>query len=386
MLAYTFYETDNRVRRYAETLVKRGDHVDVVSLSQKGQKSSDVINGVNVYRIQRRIINEQKKIVFLLKVLYFFVNSFKFLTAKHFKKSYDLIHVHSVPDFEIFAALLPKLTGAKLILDIHDIVPEFYVGKFKTGNKTLVFKLLVLLEKVSIAFSHHVIIANDLWYKSLLSRSVKKEKCTTIVNFPDPTIFNNQNSEKRMNSEKIILMYPGTLSSHQGLDIAIKAMALVEKEEPNIELQIYGCGHEEEALRCLVSELDLGDKVLFHNFLSISEIAKRMSLVNIGIIPKRADGFGDEAFSTKSLEFMALGIPIIISNTKVDRYYFDESLVLFFNSGDERDLSKKIILLSKNKELRDKLVRNSLKYIENNNWEVKKHIYLDIVDKLVSKD
>ena len=34
MLAYTGYETDNRVRRYAETLVKRGDQVDVISLKQ----------------------------------------------------------------------------------------------------------------------------------------------------------------------------------------------------------------------------------------------------------------------------------------------------------------------------------------------------------------
>lgn len=132
MLAYTFYESDNRVKRYAETLAKRGDHVDIVSLRQKGQKSCDVINGVNIYRIQRRIINEQKKIVYLLKILLFLIKSFIFLPAKHLLKPYDLVHVHSVPDFEIFAALIPKLKGAKLILDMHDIVPEFYVDKFKT--------------------------------------------------------------------------------------------------------------------------------------------------------------------------------------------------------------------------------------------------------------
>ena len=50
-----------------------------------------------------------------------------FLTQEQFRDGYDLIHVHSVPDFEVFAAAYPKLTGTKIILDIHDIVPEFYV-------------------------------------------------------------------------------------------------------------------------------------------------------------------------------------------------------------------------------------------------------------------
>ena len=41
-----------------------------------------------------------------------------------------MIHVHSVPDFLVFAALVPKLLGARIILDIHDILPEFYASKF----------------------------------------------------------------------------------------------------------------------------------------------------------------------------------------------------------------------------------------------------------------
>ena len=120
MLAYTYYESDNRVRRYAEALVKRGDHVDVIALRQKGQTHRDIINGVNLYRIQRRVINEQNKVAYLLKIVFFLINSFIFLSIRHLRKPYDIVHVHSVPDFEVFAALIPKLSGAKIILDIHD--------------------------------------------------------------------------------------------------------------------------------------------------------------------------------------------------------------------------------------------------------------------------
>ena len=70
MVGYTFYESDNRVRRYAETLARRGDSVDVVSLRQEGQSPKAVINGVNVFRIQRRVLNEKGRFAYLGKLLH----------------------------------------------------------------------------------------------------------------------------------------------------------------------------------------------------------------------------------------------------------------------------------------------------------------------------
>src|SRR3984957_5476842 len=53
MVAYTAYEYDNRVRRYAETLVKRGDQVDVIALSgSQFREPVEVIGGGTVHRIQ----------------------------------------------------------------------------------------------------------------------------------------------------------------------------------------------------------------------------------------------------------------------------------------------------------------------------------------------
>ena len=72
------------------------------------------------------------KFTHVWRLIQFFVKSMAFLTRSHLKEKYDLIHVHSVPDFEVFAALFAKLGGAKVILDIHDIMPEFYVSKFNS--------------------------------------------------------------------------------------------------------------------------------------------------------------------------------------------------------------------------------------------------------------
>jgi len=378
MPAYTFYETDNRVKRYAEHLVQEGNDVDVIALRRAGQTSHEVINGVHVYRVQRRSYNEKGKFSYLFRLLLFFIRAEVFLAIRSIKKSYNIIHAHNIPDFLVFSALLPKLRGSKIILDIHDIVPEYYVDKFKVSQKSYTYKLLVWVEKMSISFSDHVIISNHLWEDKITSRSVNKGKCTTIMNYPDTNIFYKRSKERQ--NDEFTFIYPGSLSWHQGLDIAIKALAIIKDQAPEAKLHIYGEGDTKKSLIALVTQLGLGERVLFKESLPIDKIANVMGNADIGIVPKRANTFGNEAFSTKILEFMALGVPIIISRTRIDQFYFDDSLVTFFESDNEKDLSDKMLLLIKDKKLREIRIDNSLKYIEENNWNVKKSIYNKIVN------
>jgi glycosyltransferase involved in cell wall biosynthesis len=384
MLAYTYYEGDNRVRRYAEALAKRGDTVDVVLCGQKGQLSHAVIAGVNVFRTQVRRINEKTNVDYLIKIMLFLFQSFVVLTWRHLRNPYKIIHVHSVPDFEVFAAVAAKLTGAKVILDIHDIVPEFYAGKFSKGRITVLSEALMAVEKICCAFSDHVIIANHLWWDKIVTRSVKKEKCTVILNYPDPAVFNS--TLPHHSGGTFTMSYPGSLSHHQGLDIAIHALSLVKAESPlPFQFNLYGRGSNVAALKELTLSLGLEDRVLFHGILPIDEIAKKMAMSDLGIVPKRADDFGNEAFSTKIFEFMALGVPVLISSTKVDRYYFNDSIVMFFESGNVRELADKILYLANNKPVRDMLVKNARPFIKNYSWEVKKSEYFALIDSLTSK-
>ena len=382
MLAYTFYLHDNRVRRYAESLVKRGDHVDVISLRLPGQPEFEKVRGVNVYRIQKREITEKGKLDYLIRNLKFLVRTAIFLTVKHLKIGYDLIHVHSIPDFLVFSAIVPKLSGSKIILDIHDIVPEFFASKFNYSHRSLLYKLLKLAEKLSTTFSDHVIIANDIWYKKIVSRSVSADKCTAILNYPDDTIFYKRNSKPR-NTKKIIFLYPGTLNWHQGLDIAIHALSKVKRLHPDFEFHIYGSGEKKAELKKMANQLGLESNVLFKNGVPLQELPDVISQADIGIIPKRNDKFGGEAFSTKSLEFMAVGLPVIISKTKIDQYYFNDNIVQFFKPGSSDDLADKIEQLIKNQELRKKLSKNALQFSLDHNWSAKQSLYFNIVNSLI---
>ena len=250
MVAYTYYEADNRVRRYAEALAKRGDEVDVLSLRQRGQPIRGELNGVQIYRIQTRVVNENRQIPYLFNQVLFMLKSGFYLTMNSKKKKYDVIHVHSVPDFMVFSALLQKLQGTKIILDIHDIIPEFYASKFNKNRDSLIFKYLILMEKYSIAFSDHVIIANHIWYDTLLSRSVHKNKCSVILNYPDLNIF--KKFPRTRNDGKFVMLYPGSLNWHQGIDVAIKAFAKIAADHPGAEFHIIGEGSEKRSLVSMV--------------------------------------------------------------------------------------------------------------------------------------
>jgi glycosyltransferase involved in cell wall biosynthesis len=379
MVSYSFYESDNRVMRYAEALVERGDVVDVFSLARNPEtRRTETLRGVIVHRLQTRQKNEKGKLSYLRRILLFLVHSSASLTWKHIQKRYDVVHVHNVPDFLVFAAWLPGLTGSKIILDIHDILPEFFVSKFKADPSTFIFSLLKKVEKLSCSFADHVIISNHLWKDLITSRSVPTHRCTPIINYVDTQVFHSRGRTRSDN--KIIVLFPGGLQWHQGLDLAIRAFPLVRESLPNAELHIYGEGDMKLPLISLRDELGLHKCVFFHSPLPLTEIADIISNADLGIVPKRANSFGNEAYSTKIMEFMSQGIPVVAAKTKIDSFYFTTDEVFFFESGNVEELANAIITVISDGLLWKKLQNGGRNYVAKNNWSEKKFDYFPIVD------
>src|SRR5215831_8767530 len=165
MVTHSFYESDNRVIRYAEALTERGDQVEVIALRRSSQlPKCELIKGVLVHRIQDRFgKDEGSPWSYLWLVLRFFFASAKWLVINGRHRKFDLVHVHNIPDFLIFSAWFPKLRGAPIILDIHDVVPEFFASKFGVPPQSPFVRSLRWVEKISAAMSDHVILANHLW-------------------------------------------------------------------------------------------------------------------------------------------------------------------------------------------------------------------------------
>jgi len=381
IVAYKFYESNTRVLQFVSAFRDRGDTVDVLALRREGQLRHETVDGVHIYRIQRRIVNERGRIAYLFRMACFILNAFVVLTKRHLEQPYDAVHVISVPDCLVFAGVVPKLLGTPVFLDICDIVPEFYASKFRCSPTGRLFRLLVLIERLSLKFSDHVTVTSPLWRDRLISRSASEKNCTTIFPYP-PTFFTPR--PRREADNPFVILYPGTLNWHQGVDIAIRAFALVASEMPEAELRIYGEGPSKPFLMRLVDELGLKERVLFHDMVPATDIVDVMANADLAVVPKRASvNFGDEAVSSKIAGFMALGVPVIASRTSIETFYYDESVIRFVESENIEALAAAIFEMRHDEDLRRRLVRNGMTYTDQNNWSRQQAEYLGLVDSHV---
>jgi len=324
----------------------------------------------------------------VVRNILFFIKASAILLFNHLKYRYKVIHIHNAPDFLVFAGLIPKLLGARIILDIHDILPEFFCQKFNQKINTPFAKLLLFMEKLSVHFADHVIAANDLWREKIINRDkIPAEACTTILNYPLLPSFPKPPTKPEKHPFTII--YPGTISHHHGLDIAIKAMSSLKKEIPSLRLHVYSGSNNSEyfnELKNLIRNSELNKNVRFFDPVPIEKLLSICQNADLGLVPKREGIFSSEAFSTKIFDFMAAGIPVIASKTIIDQYYFDDSLIMFFEPQNPKDLARCLLELFNNPQTRKSLVDNANRLIRENNWEVKKEIYYRIVDQLVDQN
>jgi glycosyltransferase involved in cell wall biosynthesis len=384
LVAHKFYEINTHMRQFASAFTGPGDTVDVIAVRRANSQPYEKIDGVNVYRIQQRVDDERSPVDHLLHMVSFLFRAAFVVAWKHLRDPYDIIHVQSIPDFLVFAALIPKLCGTPVVLDMRDLSPELYASKFKTGENHAVVRLLKWTEKLSALLADHVIVANPLWFKRVIARSVDASKCSMFWSYPDRRMFYPRGRVRQ--DGKFVLLYPGTLHRHQGVDIAIKSLPKILRQIPEAELHIQGYGPGKTELEVLSKELNLAGKVVFDGVVSTAEMAEKMAQCDVGLVPKRASNlFGNEAASTKITEFMATGVPVVASRTSIETHMYDDSMLRFFRSEDEDALADAIISLYRDPGLRQSLTTNSAKYMESNNWGAKMPDYVRLMRSLVRK-
>lgn len=390
MVTHSAYERDNRVMRVARALADRGDRVEVLALrTHPGLPAHERMDGVRVHRIQDRFEKGAASPLAALRPLLRFTaraawRLHQLAQAPQGDGPFDLVHVHNVPDFLALAAWPARWRGARVILDLHDLVPEFYASRYAGGARSPVVAALEACERLSASMADHVIVANDLWRERVVRRSVSGQACSVMLNHVDERVFRPQPRRRTFCEGGPLVLFPGGMQAHQGLDVAIRAFARLLAQRPDARLHLVGDGAEKPALQALVDTLGLQRAVRFFPPQPLAAIAERMAEADLGIVPKRADGFGNEAYSTKILEFMAVGVPVVVSRTRIDTHYFDPAEVRFFDSGDDVALAQAMAQVLDDAGLRERLVEAGLARAARERWGAHRQHYIALVDALVA--
>jgi len=384
MVAYTNYLHDSRVCREAESLVQQGMRVDCICLREKGYARSDVVNGVNIYRLPLFKYRGYSTFKYMLAYILFFLLVFLTVTKFYFKRRYDVIQFHTLPDFIIFAGIIPKIFGAKLVLDMHEIMPEFYMSKFNVSRSHSLIKVLILLEKISVHFADAVIVINEPIKRLLLQRCKFKSAPTVIMNCADDRLFSPDYPLSSGESEDFSLMYHGTLTPLYGLELAIQAVAKLKDKIPHLKLHIFGNGLEADDLRKLAEQLGVCGNVIFMGRVPREEIPRYIHQTDVGILPTIRDVFIDYSFSNKLAEYICTKTPVVATRLKSTLEYFPENAVSYFESLNVDELASRIFELYVNPQKRLIQAEEAFQRYQKIRWSIMRERYTKLIDSLIS--
>ena len=384
MVVFAHYpHSETRVQREAEALIDHGYAVDVICLGARTEAAIDTHYNVTIYRLPMARVKRKSLTAQFLDYIIFFILALVKLTRLHLERHYDVVQVHNLPDFLVFAALVPRLTGARVILDLHDLMPEFYQGRFEQASNSFLKYLIDVQENLSCRFADHVITVSEHWRQALIQRGVPPEKCSVVMNLADPRIFHPLPARDIKDNNRFRLFYHGTLSQRYGLDLVLQAMDLVRRQIPEIHLTIIGSGEHLEDLKRMADDLHLSEHhVQFRPNVPAEQLPPLIAAVDVGVVPYRNDVFTDSLLPTKLMEYAAMGLPSIVARTSAIAAYFDETMVQFFTPGDVKDLARCILTLYSDQKRRAQLAQGIKQFNQRYNWPAQSAEYIRLVDQL----
>jgi len=344
-----YYPENLRFEDQARKLVEHGCEVVVLSLRRQNQPRKEVLHGVEVHRVPFSWIRKGP-LLYALQYVAFLLIALAFTTIQCFRRRADAILVSNLPDVLVFCALIPKLMGARVVLDIRDPMPETLATRYQLEASHPLCRLAAVEERLSCRFADGVLTVHEPIRDLLLARGVSADKLWVLYNLPDAAEFVQRGAQGNpaVRSRGPLLMFHGTIAHRFGIDTAIRALGQVRHECPGVRFSIYGEGEASSALQKLAEDLGLSDCVIFHGFQPSSVIVQALHAADMAVIPHLRTPGMDIVLPTKLLECMACGIPAIVSRNPVMEGMIPEEAVRFFPAGDQEALAKIILDIYEN--------------------------------------
>lgn len=373
---------DIRVEREARALLARGYEIDVICEEGAGYSPGTTVeDAITVHRLPVRRQGGAGRLTQLTEYLSFFVRASLRLVRLHRRRRYDSVQAHNVPDFLVFSAIVPKLTGAAVILDLHDLMPEFFASRFGKPMSSLTVRILRLQERLAIRFADRVLTVSDPWRQTLIERGAPAERVSVVMNLPDPAPFGVP-PERPVHDGPIRILYHGTFAHRLGVDLLLDAVAAL-RSRYRIHLTLHGLGELLDALRSQARELDVEDIVTFSTTrLATRELGALIAAADIGVVPYRSDVFTDGIVPTKLMEYSYFGVPAVASRTSAVMHYFGPEAVAYCEPGDASSLQAAIESLLADADRRRELGLRIREFSSAHRWEDEAARYSALVESL----
>jgi PEP-CTERM/exosortase A-associated glycosyltransferase len=305
----------------------------------------------------------------------------------------DILHAHS-PALNGLAALrAAKITGLPVVYEIRAFWEDAAVdhGTCKEGD--LRYTLTRQLENYVVSRANAVTTICEGLRSDLVSRGYAADKFTVIPNAVNIEQFQLCGPKDAVLEAELglvgceVLGFLGSFYAYEGLDLAVRALAQVHQQAPQLRLLLVGGGPQEQQLKQLVQELGLQDKVIFTGRVPHADVDRYYSLVDLLLYPRKSMRLTDLVTPLKPLEAMAQGKLVLASDVGGHKELIrDGDNGYLFPADDVSALAAKMLQLLAARDEWPQVLQRGRQYVEDvRNWRVSVSHYLPLYQRLTER-
>jgi glycosyltransferase involved in cell wall biosynthesis len=380
VIRHFYFPEDPRVRKAVEALVNRGYEVDVVCLRNEGEAARASWRSATIYRLPVRHRRRGPGRYFWEYGIFFILASGR-VAALHARRRYDVVQVHTLPDALVFAALIPRLSGARVLLDMHELMPEFAAEKFRFRGTRLLVRLILLMERRAARFADRLLAVSPA-QAAVIEHRVGKA-CAFSPNVPDDTFLGHSEVHVPRDEIPTLISHALALTEGHGVQLLVKALPHV-LENHSVRAIVVGDGAYLDRLQHEATEQGVEEHVEFTGRVPFTAVPQLIARCTAGVITFMPNPQMEVALPNKLFEYAALGLPIIAPDLPGMRSCFDDEAVVYFRAGDHVDLAEKIVRLLSDPLLQKKTKQRAREAYNELRWEVTSRTYVGLIDQLVA--
>ncbi|MDQ3776794.1 MAG: glycosyltransferase [Pseudomonadota bacterium] len=381
MVAYANYFTDARIKNYVDALLDAGASVDVFALGKEVGSYSDGNLFVNNVRTKYW---GSSALGYIVGQLSFLVQATWRLLMRSFAGRYDIIHAHNMPNILALTGLPFKVLGTKVILDVHDTMPEAYATKFGYSLDSLATRILVGEEVLSAACADKVITTNIMHKEVLIGHGIPANKIAQILNVGNRKIFKPR--PYRAHGHELWLGYHGTIARRLGVFLIVDALSFIKEACPGVRFLCVGEGDDLAAMKQRAEEKRVTDMVEWKPFVAVEKLPEVLNKVDVGVIGNQRDTELKRNYMlpVKMLEYAAMEIPTVGPRLQILERYFNDTSAFFYEPDDASALANAIRAIYNNRSLITARIDGLRKFNAEYNWDIMAERYLTMINEVVS--
>jgi len=383
MVHISDFRLDSRIQRQARALAHRGDEVDLICVGER----EELRVGEGVIRVHP-VAGEKAgggPAAYVGSYAAFTARALWRLSALEARRRFDVVEVHNMPDALTATALLPRLRGTPVILNVHDTFPELFATKYGRPEGDALERALLVEERLSAALAKHVIVVTEVARRRLEGRGVGVGRTMVVMNSPDERVFGPPREPMGWpEGGRLRVLYHGGLAPRFGVECAIRAWSRLRETAPNLELRVCGSGEDRDRLAALAAEIDSDRIQVSPNPVPFEQIPAELEAAHVGVVPTLHDRFTELLLPVKLLEYVHMGLPVVASRLPGIAGYFGEDDLGAFEPGNPEDLARALESVCADPDAARTRAARAAERLREIAWERQRERYLALVDELTS--